>query len=196
MSDQNKQFSNPHLEACHHHFDKTLDLFHEVTDGLSEEQLRWKPAKQQWSTAENIGHLLASNQLYYERLKPLIETALAQGRNNPPWLEKHKSGFVGGMIRSVVDPAGKFKVKTFRSFVPREMATDEQRRQYLDCNEKLLRLLEQSDGLNTRKLTIASPVSGLLRINLGDAFSILPAHAERHLNQAARLRKHPDFPGN
>lgn len=196
MSDQHKQLSNPHLEACHQHFDKSLDLYHEVTDGLSEAQMRWKPAPQQWNTAEIIGHLLATNEVYYERLKPLIETALAQGGNRPPRQQKHKSGFVGGLLRSFVDPAATKKVKTFRSFEPREMATDEQHRLYLDTNEKLLQLLEQADGLNTRKLKIASPVSGLLRINLGDAFSILPAHAERHLNQAARLHEHPDFPRN
>jgi hypothetical protein len=41
---------------------------------------------------------------------------------------------------------------------------------------------------------MSSPVAKLIRLNLGDAINILVVHTQRHLQQMARIRNHPEFP--
>jgi hypothetical protein len=49
-------------------------------------------------------------------------------------------------------------------------------------------------GLDWKQNRVASPVTSLIGYNLGDAFSILVVHAERHLRQIGRVEARPDFP--
>ena len=54
--------------------------------------------------------------------------------------------------------------------------------------------MESAKGIDLRRNKVTSPVSKLIRINLGDALLILVVHSQRHLQQIARVRAHPDFP--
>jgi len=45
-----------------------------------------------------------------------------------------------------------------------------------------------------RPSLLSSPISRLIRLNLGDCFAILVAHARRHLGQIERIKTHAEFP--
>jgi hypothetical protein len=55
-------------------------------------------------------------------------------------------------------------------------------------------LIERARPLEWRRLRIASPLSRLIRLNLGDCFMVGVAHARRHLGQIERIRAQPGFP--
>jgi hypothetical protein len=48
--------------------------------------------------------------------------------------------------------------------------------------------------LDWRRTRTTSPISPLIRLNLGDCFTILVVHAQRHLGQIDRLRGRSDYP--
>jgi hypothetical protein len=50
----------------------------------------------------------------------------------------------------------------------------------------LIRILEESDAINRSKIKVNSPASRYVKLRLLDGFSILTAHARRHLWQAER----------
>jgi hypothetical protein len=55
-------------------------------------------------------------------------------------------------------------------------------------------LLERARRLEWNRIRLASPISRLVRLNLGDCFAINAAHARRHLGQIERIRNRPEFP--
>jgi hypothetical protein len=48
-------------------------------------------------------------------------------------------------------------------------------------------LLDRAEPLPWTRLRFGSPVNPLLRLNLGDGFLVMVAHAERHVGQIDRL---------
>ena len=42
-------------------------------------------------------------------------------------------------------------------------------------------------------IRLSSPVAAIIRVNLGDAYTTIILHCERHLNQARRVIEQPGF---
>jgi hypothetical protein len=60
--------------------------------------------------------------------------------------------------------------------------------EFLGTVRRIGELMRRADGHDLR-VGLASPVSPLLRMNVGDAFRILVVHAHRHLAQVERTRR-------
>jgi len=54
---------------------------------------------------------------------------------------------------------------------------------------QLLLLLERADGLDLRRVKVATPISRWLKLSLGAMFAQIAAHERRHLDQARRVRE-------
>ena len=52
----------------------------------------------------------------------------------------------------------------------------------------MVQLIERSMSFDWMRVRMGSPVSPLIRMNAGDAFTILVTHAERHFRQIDRIR--------
>ena len=65
---------------------------------------------------------------------------------------------------------------------------------YLKRLDETSTLLDAAAGLEWQRLRLSSPVSPLLRLNLGDAFTILANHDTRHMRQIERVRGQAGFP--
>ena len=60
--------------------------------------------------------------------------------------------------------------------------------EFLDRQHELERLIERSLDREWRRVRLSSPVSRFIRMNVGDAFTVIVRHAERHFRQIdARL---------
>ena len=59
---------------------------------------------------------------------------------------------------------------------------------------RLEEVVRQADGLDLERIKVPSPVTNLIKYNLGMAFWIQTAHDRRHLWQAREVRNHPGFP--
>lgn len=61
---------------------------------------------------------------------------------------------------------------------------------------RLVGCVERSDGLDLRRVKVASPVSRLVRVSLGAWFAALIVHEQNHIAQAGRVYHHPNFPNH
>jgi nucleoid-associated protein YejK len=66
---------------------------------------------------------------------------------------------------------------------------------YLREQEEFLNFVRQSAGIDYNRVRLRSPVTPLVRYSLADAFVVIVVHAQRHLQQARRVRATSGFPG-
>ncbi len=159
--------------------------------GLSEKQINWKPSEEKWSIGECIDHLDVTHKLYSYQIKglqPLID-------DSSKGLFKFKHTFSGRMLLKYVDPDSPKKVKTFKIFKPsmRQINTNIIR-SFCEEVETMISFAEKLHGADLTKIKISSPVTKLLRMNVGDAFLTNLFHDKLHLNQAEKTKDETNFP--
>src|SRR5262249_48614454 len=67
---------------------------------------------------------------------------------------------------------------------------------FLEQQERLLRLVKATRGLDLDTITITSPVVPLITYSLMDAYRIIVVHEQNHFVQARRVMESPGFPGH
>ncbi len=168
-----------------------IDTANEQFGGLSEAQINWKPSEEKWSIGECLEHLAITHKLYTSQIKqlqPLFEDS--SGDSN-----KFKHTFSGRMILKYVDPNSTTRSKTFKVFKP-SMKQINTNIIGSFCEEvgSMISFAEKLHGVDLTKLKISSPVSKLLKMNIGDALLINLYHDKRHLNQAEKILNDTNFP--
>ncbi len=157
-----------------------------VTRGLAREQLARRPADGGWSIAEVLEHLVTADGDYLPMMRERIATARADGARETgrPW----SPSFAGGMLARALDPSNTKKSKAPGRWRPpadtRPGVLDAYRRSLAELRE----VMRSAQGLDLSRVRLHSPVSRLIRLNLGDAFLIITTHARRHLGQMRRVR--------
>jgi hypothetical protein len=164
----------------------SIDAVRRIQNELAYLQLGWRPPDGGWSIAQVFEHLIISDSLYYPQLREIVQTGK---RGSAEW----KPTITGGFIVRALLPTSTRKTpapQIFRPAEPRANVVED----YINVREELVRIMDSAKGIDLRRNKVTSPVSKLIRINLGDAFMILVVHTQRHLQQIARVRAHPDFP--
>ena len=150
---------------------------------------RSDPAR--WSPAECVAHLNLTSEAYI----PLFRKALEQARQLP----HHRSGRykrdpLGWLFATMVGPLPSIggmrigRVKTTADFVPTGNHPKQQiLAQFKRLQDELIGIVREGDGLALDKVMIRSPFGGKIQYNCYSAFTILPPHQERHLDQAERV---------
>lgn len=159
---------------------------------LSSDQLNWKPSPKEWSVGQCIDHLIVTGKQYWPIFNDVIQL-----EKTHTWWEKHSflSGFFGRSLIKSLQPTNKRKIKTSPVFEPSSSKIpDSIVQDFSESHDKLLFLMEQTDGLNTDKIIITSPISKVVTYSLQDAMTILIVHAERHIEQAKRVMERDGFP--
>ena len=159
---------------------------------LSAGQLNWKPDGETWSVGQCIDHLITSNNVYFEKIAPATE-----GVHRPNvWARLPLlPAVVGFMLRKAVDPSSAKRMKTFAVFEPHRSDIPESVvRDFEDNQERLKKLIRDTDGLDRDSVVISSPVSERVPVRLSDAFEVLALHERRHFNQALRVTGLAAFP--
>jgi hypothetical protein len=160
---------------------------------LTEEQLNWRTAPGSWSPGECVLHVNVSNRLFLDAIEKRMQTARERGllREGP-----FRYGWLDRWFVRELEPAARRRTKAPRIFRP------EPRRAGASDVAELGRLLERAiaamraaKGIDLARVRVRSPVSPLIRWQLGTAFHIVVAHTDRHLQQAERVMQNPAFPG-
>ncbi len=141
-----------------------------------------RPPTGGWSVAEVLEHLIVSADSYLEVMRSLVEqSASVTANGDTTW----KPTLAGGLlVWSFRSPRKLPAPKSYRPGPsPRPRVLDE----FLKRQEDVGRLIIDSAGLDWRRLKMRSPVAPILRMNLGDALTILVTHAERHAGQIERV---------
>lgn len=164
---------------------KNTDEFLEAFDGLSSEQINWKPDSKTWSIGQNIDHLIIINRSYW----PVIES-VRNGTYKPP-LIAHLGFMVslfGKMILKAVQPDRKRKVKTFPIWEPSQSEIQEGiLDRFKEHQQELKKMIENSRDLISQGVVISSPANRNIVYKLETAFEIMVTHERRHLAQAKEV---------
>jgi uncharacterized damage-inducible protein DinB len=148
---------------------------------LSEQELNTRPAEDQWSTAQVIAHLAHYNTIYL----PRIASALAEGHKSST---AYKPGWLGNYFTKLMQPLpdGRLPSKMKApgaSVPPAQLDAHQQMKTFIAQQEQFIGLLQQAGSADLGKIRIATSISSLLKLKLGDTFRFLVAHQQRHFVQ-------------
>jgi hypothetical protein len=159
---------------------------------LSGEQVNWKPGENEWSIGQCFDHLIVSNRPF----EPIFEEILAGRRRRRLWERVPLlPGVFGGLIIDTLRPDSGRKVKARPAFYPSSSHIDPAIiTTFLAQQERLLRLMEASRGLDLEAITVTSPVARIITYSLLDACRIIVVHEQNHFVQATRVMEAGGFP--
>ena len=158
---------------------------------LMEDQRRWAPVGGGWSIDECLGHLVATHDAYLPGLVAATGSTARRAHGSASF----RPSWTARMIRIGVDPASSKRIKAPKVFSPAvESLPGPALATFLATYEELLARIEATEGLDWHGIRLATPVSRLLRLRLGDAYWILAAHAQRHVGQAIAVMDIEGFP--
>lgn len=162
---------------------------------LSEAQLNWRPAPEQWSIAQCLEHLAKATNEFDKYFHPALEQARRQPATTTA--PSYKPTLLGGWLAKAVDPATSRKLRAPKVFRPAAGSNIQQSLDlFLDAHTKFIDFVKQCGGIDYNKSRLRSPVTPLIRYSLADAFVITALHGQRHLAQARRVREMPEFPSS
>ena len=140
------------------------------------------PASGGWSVDQIIEHLAITNALYAASMRSAMASAHGASSGNGEWTPS----WIGGMLRNSVAPSAQRKLKSPRRSKPGPQPSPLVLERFVEGIDELVALAEQAEALDLKRVRFASPLLGIIRLNLGDGFAICVAHVERHANQIAR----------
>ncbi len=142
-----------------------------------------KPGENKWCAAECLEHLNTTNKGYIDNAKKkLTEIEKSEVEN-----KNYKPRFLMGLFINMMKPDSKMKFKapsklqqSYEGNPSKTIETFTQiQNEYMDLANKSLRY-------DLKKTKIVSPVSSLLKFELGEMFLAMVEHQKRHLAQAER----------
>ncbi|KAB2847087.1 MAG: DinB family protein [Melioribacteraceae bacterium] len=181
------ELQNKYLLNLEKQFEDLKTSVKNLTEDLSEEKFNTKPAPDSWSVAECISHLNATWNPY----KKLLDEAIANNQNssvkNP---DDFKPRFIMKKFTEMMEPPYKFKMKTFAQFVSSEKLSKQGTiNKFNDTIEQAAKYIHACENVDIKKTIIVSPVSKVIKYQLGELFPFLAAHARRHIWQAENVKK-------
>ena len=176
--------SNPHLAAWDASLASSAAYARRISGELSAASMAQRPSWGGWSVSEIFEHLCVTDGLYEAPLRALLtaERARTTPRQSPAW----RPTIWGRLLLWSLNPTNTRKSQAPPAFrigaVPRARVVDA----WLAQVEATRALMRAADGLDLRRLKLASPAARLIRLNVGDAFAVIAVHAERHMGQVRR----------
>ena len=160
-----------------------------VASPLTAAQLNWKPGPERWSIGQLLEHVVVGAGHYLHKLRPLIYqpgaplTRPAENDWSPTFtawllvasLKSQRRWHAPPLLRIGPEP----RAEVLKAFQAEHAA--------------IHALLLAAADLDWNRLTFRSPVNAFFRLNLGDAFSVLVVHGQRHALQMQRVRELPGF---
>ena len=166
------------------YLEKTRDALFDATSGLSDAQLRFKPAPDRWSVAEVVEHIAATEA---HLLTMVREQAMsAPARAEPVDLEEIDTL----ILTRIPDRSGKAQAP--EPLVPRNRfgSAADARQAFADERVKTLQFLAETPGL--RGHATDSPLGH--KLDPYQWILFIGAHSERHTKQIEEVKAHADFP--
>jgi len=161
---------------------QTLDLM----EGLSEEQLKFKPAPEKWSVLEVAEHIYLAEGLLFGS----VEKALAE-KQNPEWETKTK-GKTEFLERVMVSRDRKATAP--ENIVPSgKLTRDDVIARLKESRAKTLKFTEETK-LPLKAHTLDHPFPVFNTLNAYQWLIYIPLHNIRHNKQIEEVKADPNFP--
>lgn len=166
------------------------DLKEEATTLVADvdsELLRTHPDPEMWSAVQCIDHLNTAGWLLLQSMERAIQRGQAEGPYGEPPFEY---GFVSRWFVRVLKPSSDWTFDApslFEPDAPNTLYPGEVVDEFLALQDQLSECVVDAEGLDLRRIRLASPAIPLLRLSLGAWFEATLAHEHRHLGQARRV---------
>lgn len=152
---------------------------------LNAEQLNTKPSPAAWSIGQVLDHLVVINESYYT-----VVHNVRNGFYKAGWFGSRKmmTSFWYNMIYKSIHPDNRKKSKTQPMWEPAtsDISADIVQR-FLMHQERLKSFIDECSDLIANDTVIHSPAAKFITYTIGDAFTIIAAHEQRHLIQAKEV---------
>ena len=159
---------------------------------LTTQQLNWKPLPDEWSVAQCLDHLVASN----EGFIPIIQK-VKRGEYKHSFKERVPvlPRVFGSLVLNAVKPETKRKLKASKPFQPSssEIGGDIVSR-FQAQQKQIAEHMRSTEALDLREIIITSPIASFVTYSLFDGYQIIVAHDQRHVAQAKRVMAREGFP--
>lgn len=155
---------------------------------LNPSVFKQQPAEGSWSAMQCLGHLNTYGDYYL----PAIEKAIAQAKQeNKTATQNFTPGWLGNYFTNLMMPNEKGipskKMKAQKNYTTNnEGNSDCTIAKFIDQQEKLISLLEESKSVDLNAIRIPISIAKFIKLKLGDVFMFLIAHNIRHVRQAER----------
>jgi len=159
---------------------------------LNAEQLNWKPSAEQWSVAQCLQHLIASNQEMFSAFDAAIN-----GTKPTTFLERLPGlpGLWGKMMVKFLAPGGKQKYKALPRVSPADSGLDSRIvGDFVSHQQTVIEKMKALQALHPEKIIMTSPFASFMTYSLLDACRIILVHERRHFAQAERVMAMDSFP--
>lgn len=158
-----------------------------LADELDRQTFNRRPEEGRWSVGECVDHLNATARLYLPVLTDAIDRARARGV-----VGERKSGrtILGRVVVWGMEPPPKWfsRMRTWPEIEPaRDLDPAVTLNDFEALHEELIVRMNEAADLDLRRVRVRSALDSRLRLSLGDWFHFIPAHARRHLWQAAEV---------
>ncbi len=184
------------LAALHADLERHREVTLRDWKALPEGTLEQRPSSRAWSAADCLEHIGRANDMYLHHMERAV--ARAEQRGLSP-VGEYRPGALGRRICAALAPTParghaappriRFKGPTLGRYDPlrdpEQIPVAATLQRYGAQLDRMVRLLERCEGidLHARSNTLLGP---FLRLRMGDMWSYLVAHTDRHLEQGLR----------
>lgn len=146
--------------------------------------LTWKRDPDSWNILECLEHL----NLYGDYYLPQVAKKINSSGTQPDAV--FKNGWLGGYFSKSMLPKEKLnRMNTFKDKNPLDVPLGKEViGKFIGQQVTLLNLLQRSRTISLNKVKIATSISKLIRLKLGDTFQFFINHIIRHMKQVERIQ--------
>jgi hypothetical protein len=177
------------IASCRVRYAQASANAEELTGQLTRGQLAWSPPDGGWGVAQVLEHLALSNEQYLKEISASLD---GRPRRRRSTTAEWRPSLAGRLLEHAM--VSQRKAKAPAAWRPGPVVRPQPLDAFTRTLSELAAQLDRAGDVDLRRARIHSPVSRLIRLNLGDAFELQALHAERHLGQIRRIVSRPEFP--
>ena len=161
----------------------------DLVSGLTTAQLNWRPdGGQSWSIAQCIEHLSATNRIYLEAIRGVMQSGRDRG---PQGADVFRPG--GWLTRRFIvsmEPPPKQKFRAFRKIqpAPPEYHGEAVLSRFLAEQENLSAFVSDNRQIDLGSVLFWNPFLKVVRLRVSSGLLLIGAHTRRHLWQAEQVK--------
>jgi len=160
------------------------DQLRRTVQGLSHEQLHYRPAPDRWTVAECVEHIA----IVEGRVLGLVQKTLSDGPT--PWKHSAMEERDGALVENVAGRVTRFQAPEY--LVPQGQWPDEQLWKEFEAARLRTGEFARSTEADLRKHFYAHPVLG--ELDLYQWLLLISAHCDRHRAQSEEVMANAGFP--
>ncbi len=184
---ETKESLHPQLDGYRQGFVDLKSRARRITTDASNDVLVASPDAETWSVAQIFDHMNTAGWLVLNEMEQAIRRAHESGPSGEP---PFTYGFISRWFVRSMKPSSRWTFTAPSVYEPDDSETlypTEAVQEFLALQDDFANCIGMTEGLDLRRIRVASPAVPLLRISLGAWFEASLAHQRRHLVQAERI---------